>query len=54
MSDVKAETVKQEEKHRVELIELEKKWKTKVKQVLHIWLRGQIIHILRPRQPKRS
>ena len=36
MSDVKAEMVKQEENHRVELVELEEKWKTKVKQVLHI------------------
>merc|ERR1719381_274741 len=36
MSDVKAEIVKQEEKHRVQLVELEEKWKTKVKQVLHI------------------
>ena len=36
MSDVKAEMIKQEEKHRVQLVELEEKWKTKVKQVLHI------------------
>ena len=36
MSDVKAEMVKQEENHRVQLVELEEKWKTKVKQVLHI------------------
>ena len=33
---VKAEMSKQEEKHRVQLAEQEEKWKTKVKQVLHI------------------
>jgi len=36
MADVKSEMGKQEEKHRVQIMELEEKWKTKVKQVLHI------------------
>ena len=36
MAGVKAELGKQEEKHRVQLVEQEEKWKTKVKQVLHI------------------
>ena len=36
MADVKSEMGKQEERHRVQMMELEEKWKTKVKQVLHI------------------
>ena len=36
MADVKADMNKQEEKHRAQVVELEEKWKTKVKQVLHI------------------
>jgi len=36
MADVKSEMGKQEERHRVQIMELEEKWKTKVKQVLHI------------------
>jgi len=36
MADVKSEMGKQEDKHRVQIMELEEKWKTKVKQVLHI------------------
>ena len=35
MAGVKAELGKQEEKHRVQLVEQEEKWKTRVKQVLH-------------------
>merc|ERR1719180_242261 len=36
MADVKSEMGKHEERHRVQIMELEEKWKVKVKQVLHI------------------